>query len=488
MKRWLILGVILATVAVSLNAQTQVRLRLVPSEGGGGGAFSELTATDAERYTYYCDGGYSGSGTVRMTDGSSSDVVTKITAASDGDIVCIPAGSFVWTDIIGVENKDIFILGAGRDVTTIDHDTGNMLFSMAMSQAGKGDWRLSGFTITGTQPGVPFLIASPSYNGVLDSRWRVDHVKMDYDVGGTNIFQISGINYGLIDHITGEIHAANFILLSQFVDADALTAFPVYGDLVGTQPLDLGTDKFVVMEDSTLTFVWDAGNSVWFDSSAGGGRVTLRYNTVTGALIYNHWTRGAEYAAHVMEIYSNTMTGTDADGDDIGWDSYVGQIEAGTGVFYNNRVNGYDENAPSDPYIWFTERRGGGSETNAPLNDCDGSEDWDGNIEASGWPCLGQIGRAPGKSLATIIGGDKQASYSFKLWNNGPEADCLTGGGGCTDTVTVYNNGQNTIIQGTVEGTTHSNGDQDYELLGSTPPMGYTPLAYPHHLQATAWP
>jgi PKD repeat protein len=536
-----------------------------PEEGGGS---DELTWTEAQRYAHYCEGGYTGPGTVRTVAAFTDEgIQAQIDAASDGDIVCMPAGTYTVDASIGITDKNIFMLGEGVGATYVDHTNaavGNT-FAFYISQPTKGDFRISGMTMTGVPQLAFFNISSPAFNGIVGEdgvgaygqRWRIDHMDIDLEVG-THGLIVYGANYGLVDHWTGTIPAVVLVLLAQYVDADFLTPFPVAGDLIATQPLDLGTDKFVVMEDSTMTFTWDGGNAVWFDSSAGGGRVVLRHNNMTGALIYNHWTRGVEYAAQVMEIYSNVLTGTDASGSANGWDSYVGQIEAGTGVVYNNQINGYDENAPSDPYFWLNDRRAGpnsaitsltrsgstatltlpsdhpfqiassghvieivgadqseyeglqtvtnvpsqttleftvagspatpatGSITvylEGPVGDCNGTHAWDGNIEANGWPCLGQIGRAPGKSIAQIMAGDKQPSYSFKFWNNGPEADCLTGGAGCTDNVVVYNGGVNDYIKDTA----HTNGDKDYELLGNTPAAGYTPLAYPHPKQSELW-
>ena len=51
--------------------------------------------------------------TTRPTDGTSSDVQSKINASVDGDIVTIPAGSFTWTSGVSISRKGITLQGAG---------------------------------------------------------------------------------------------------------------------------------------------------------------------------------------------------------------------------------------------------------------------------------------------------------------------------------------------------------------------------------------
>lgn len=52
---------------------------------------------------------------ILATDGSQADVQAKINAAVDGDIVTIPAGTFVWTSSVTISGKAIHLQGAGAD-------------------------------------------------------------------------------------------------------------------------------------------------------------------------------------------------------------------------------------------------------------------------------------------------------------------------------------------------------------------------------------
>ena len=90
-----------------------------PVVGGGGGA------------SYW-------TGTVRSTDGSQADVQAKINAASSGDIVELPVGSFTWTSGITC-GKGILLRGQGsgrvvaRSASSVAVATGSKTFTVNAS-------------------------------------------------------------------------------------------------------------------------------------------------------------------------------------------------------------------------------------------------------------------------------------------------------------------------------------------------------------------
>jgi len=69
------------------------------------------------------------------SNGSSGDVAAKISAASDGDTVTIPAGSFTWSNNVTITGKGIKLQGAGagrivgRSLTSIAIGTGSKVFT-----------------------------------------------------------------------------------------------------------------------------------------------------------------------------------------------------------------------------------------------------------------------------------------------------------------------------------------------------------------------
>lgn len=71
------------------------------------------------------------------SDGSQSDVASKISSAVDGDIVTLPSGSFTWTTGVTISGKGIHIQGAGsgriiaRSTSSVAVGTGTKVFTIA---------------------------------------------------------------------------------------------------------------------------------------------------------------------------------------------------------------------------------------------------------------------------------------------------------------------------------------------------------------------
>jgi hypothetical protein len=198
--------------------------------------------------------------------------------------------------------------------------------------------------------------------------------------------------------------------------------------------------------------------------------VVFRYNTFQG-VVYAHWTRSGEIDGIKYEVYNNVGAG------DAGNQVPI-RLEAGTGVIFNNTISGY-----ANQQFWIDERRGSGQELSAMLLACDGTHFWDGNIESSGWPCLGQIGRAPGYTISSAFSGNHGSAAPLYAWNNGTQSGCASGGS-CTNSVLLTTG--NAILRTT--GNPHSNGDVDYVNNGSTPMPGYTPFTYPYPLTSNGLP
>jgi hypothetical protein len=411
--------------------------------------------------------------TIQAASCSQAHVQTAIATAVDGDTVSIPAGTCTWPGPVGFENKDIAILGAGAGQTILSGE-GNFIFYIGISQANKGAFRLSGMTFQGPVTGAAVMITSSALAAVPVGRWRIDHIHFNFSVTMPSGVHTSGVNYGVVDHST--FHGGGVAIRQ----ANGLSrecwesSFPLNGDFQNSQPLDLGTDKFLVVEDSQ--FLSSNTPAIAYDASAGGGRVVFRRNTVTGGFFYNHWTRGCEVAAQVMEIYQNAFIGNAHYGAAVGA-GYPIRWEAGTGVIWGNTMQGF-RIGPNAPYVILNDRRASRSESSGWLGACDGSKSHDGNAgdpAAPGWPCLGQIGRAPGKTLEQIKAGDKPVSAPVYLWNNGEEATCATGGI-CNDVVKVWGD-----PSAYVKNTPHPNGEIDFSD-NNTPKPGYVPFVYPHPL------
>lgn len=453
--------------------------------------------TGSDDYAFYCQGGYSGSGTVRMTDGTLSSVQAALdAAATDGDIVCVPGGSFDWGTTALNLQKNVLVIGAGISQTTISSSGTNQFF-IYMDGAGEGHWRVSGMKLTGPVTGNVFNITSSAYNGVISDRWRIDHIDLDFQTGQRNGFHIAGVNYGLIDHVTGLWAAGKVLVQASGLSVECTGAFNgtdwagsgPNGNLQNIQGWDIGTDKFVFYEDNDITHLHPSGsNTHLYDSEGGGGKAVIRYSRDVGSTttIYRHWTRDCELIGGVLEVYNNTIIGDDVYGAPAS-QNLVMQIEGGTGVFYNNSLQNYAYGG-NQPYMQMAVRitaTGSSDRGTTSYGACDGTRNWDGNAgdgAAPGWPCVGQVGRLPGRSWAQLTAGSiKEQTAPIYLWNNGVEAGCATGGS-CTDTFAV-----SPSPAAYVTSTAHAvNGEKDYVNSG-TPMPGYSALTYPHPLQSTPW-
>jgi hypothetical protein len=416
-------------------------------------------------------------GIINVASCAQAAVQAAVNNASDGDIVNIPAGSCTWASHVGFENKNITIQGAGIGQTLITREGGDngYIFYAIISNAGKGAFRISGMTLAGNVATSIIYVTSATLAAVTAGKWRVDHIHFNFPTGQRSGVHTAGVNYGLVDHNRFDFRDGVAIRQANGLGRECYdSGFPLSGDLQNQEPLGLGTDRFLFVEDNEFVSN-DNRPVIAYDSSAGGGRLVFRKNTVTGGFFYNHWTRGCEMAAQVMEIYGNTFIGTTAYGApaSIG---YPIRLEAGTGVIFNNAAVNFRIGS-NVPYVILDDRRADKSEVSGWLGGCDGTKSHDGNAgdpAAPGWPCLGQIGRSYGKSLAQIRAGDKPASAPLYLWNNGEDTSCTSGT--CPNTWGVW-----ATPAAYIRNTPHPNGEIDYSD-NNTPMPGYSPFTYPHPL------
>jgi hypothetical protein len=410
---------------------------------------------------------------------SNADVQTQVNAAKDGDTVSIPAGTCTWTGTVSWTNQNISVIGAGVSSTYINAST--RAFNIGISNIAKASWRLSGFTLQGVASSNGLININASSAPTWSYGWRIDHINITYTGSIANDpLTIWGVTYGLIDDVNFSIGGGGtFILVAGYMGAeDGSSISKLLGLYNISLPLDLGTYKAVYIETCTFSNGGSGAYFAAFDSSAGGARVVFRYNT-TGGNVYAHWNRTGEIDGIKYEVYNNTFTGDANNQIPI-------RLEAGTGVIFNNTVS----TSLSIPQIWIDERRGCQDENSAPELMCDGTHNWDGDVESSGWPCLGQIGRAPG--LDPPYSSSSYASSSpLYAWNNGNQTGCSTGGS-CTNSVNLVpltcSSGVDYTLFLRTTGNPHSDGSVDYVNNGTTPMPGYTPYMYPHPLSAPLAP
>lgn len=406
--------------------------------------------------------------TVAASSCSQAHVQSAVDAVANGGTVTVPAGTCTWTANVSWKDKNVKVIGAGKDATIINCGNCFSIQSTAVTSA-FSRWRISGMTLQGAAPGGIVITIWDNYGG-WHYGWRIDNMRFKYPGAGSGygIF-IGGPTYGLIDHNEWQWGNGLAVIVAAQTDSEyPATLSNPQGGYVLSQPLEMGTPKAVYIEDNTFLSTVPGGCAA-YDTSSGGGRAVFRHNTSTGCIYYSHWTRTVEIGGVLHEIYRNTFIGNAA------FNAYPIRLEAGTGAIFDNT------NLMADNVAVLDERRGF-METSAPLGACDGSKSWDGNAgdpAAPGWPCLGQIGRAPGRSIGQIMAGSKQVSAPLYIWNNGRQDGCRNGGS-CDNTlgVSVFGDAQGGAY---VKATPHPNGEVDY-VVGALPKPGYQPFVYPHPL------
>jgi hypothetical protein len=271
---------------------------------------------------------FTGATTVNANSVSQSDIVAAIGSAVDGDIVTIPAGTATWTDTLQV-NKAITLQGAGVGVTIIkDAMQSGQLIRWSLP-AGRPS-RLTGIefqdggrTKEAAAPGGLLRVDGSNTNGAT---FRWDNSKWN-NLNGVPVFDTV---IGVIDHNT-------------FVQDRNQTAIYIYGsswdgrsfgDGSWAAPTDLGSGKFLFIEDNVFTH---SANTIRIVTDAhAGARFVVRHNSIFNANVVNHGTEstGRVRGGRAMEVYKNKFTGTNVN-------RLVGGSRSGVTLFHDNTIGGF---------------------------------------------------------------------------------------------------------------------------------------------------
>lgn len=425
---------------------------------------------------------------VTCTGNITSALQSAISASGAGDIVNISAGSCTTTFLGSFADKPQFtIQGQGQGVTNINVSNDRWL-ELAYNGSNTPLFRITGMSFTGSSCSacIWFRVWANQVK-VWRGGWRIDHITLYYPSNSDDgIIALYGPIWGLIDHVNITTLQEAQIMLSTGTAQDSIS-----GEFGASFPYQPGSSTITYIEDSTFTGLSATGAAIT-DTDYNGGRYVFRHNTTTNGGLFTHWTKGTSWNSVWLEVYNNKFTCTACSGQPPSR-----LMGGGTGLFYNNTLVNYGD--------WLIgEARlsdGGGQQNNVPtFYLCDGTHNWDGNTDAGapGWPCISQVGRDAGKTLAQIQSGDKQPSFPMYVWNNGPQDKCYNpsaGGAACDNSTGVSLSGEATSAH--FKTTAHStsgfgNGDKDYCITASQPSgcgthtLTYTPYTYPHPLQGGA--
>ena len=400
--------------------------------------------------------------TINATSCSQVNVQTAINAATNGDTVSIPAGSCSWSGSVSWTNKNIAVVGAGAGSTVV---TANTAFDVEVTQ-NPASFRITGMTLTGSNANNVIRINSAN-TSTATKGWRIDNIRFNYSGSSAPLFFIAGITWGLIDHCVFDGSGYEISAIYGYLNSEGSGTGIPSGTAYWNRNLNLGTDEAVYFEDITVNFS-SGGSPDIFDLVYGGSAV-LRHSTIKNNYFITHSARGNDRGGMKYEVYNNTFVGNGF--------FRAAQLRSGTGVIFNNTISGYsNNNFDVDNQRSSTET--GCFDIGTPLNACNGSSSYDGNVEANGWPCLDQIGRGAGAPK-------NQPSVPLYTWNNGTTNTCATGGA-CNNTSVVQINGACTSSAGWIKtlgaAGSHSGGIVDYVNNASTPKPGYLPYKYPHPL------
>lgn len=492
-------------------------------------------------FDYGCDGTYgdfeftsffaTDANVVYAASTSQADVQTAINAVGASGIVIVPAGSSTWSGAVtlaggqGGTTPNITLQGNGIGSTNI-----------TSSAAGGAVINSSGnIRVTG----ISFLNgAQIAQNDGL--AFRVDHCIFTAPSWITTILiqgTITGTHpVGLVDHCTFTNSAIAFY--AGFIGG---AGFMQSSNQIWAAPLGLGTNNALFMEDNS--FVSNVDVYMYCFDCNGGSRFVFRHNTIQDMHLNNHGVQSnTNRGARSFEIYNNVSAEVNFRDQA---DAPV-RLRAGTGVVFNNQFNGTwtnngvcldtpranpgDENSEHPPGMAFGATfsnlvfsaaaktiTGGpftvGSDagtigwivgdvlqvTGSASNDqqititgitagvITASGDtlvdesagatvhlhmpWDG---IDGYPALDQpgVGISTGVNTGnTIAKGNTyypQTVIPIYGWNN-------TYNGAATQ-IRVIENPQNSVL---------IQSGRDY-INGTSPPVGYTPYAYPHPLQGVS--
>jgi hypothetical protein len=421
-----------------------------------------------------------GGNSVAAIDCQWQSVVNAINAAFNATpkilLVTVPPGHCTWATqlSVGESGWPVTVQGAGDGQTFIDATSqggtnGNPFIQLQYSA------RLTGFNFT------------CGFMQVIGSEWRVDHNtftcgQADWSSFATAIFpsntnkQAFGVNpltsqlKGLVDnnHFNNQrVIVYRAALGAGSAPPPAAPSLPEeQGSTLYSDPLGLGTDNAVYIEDNVFTA--DNPAAINMMDCQHAGEYVLRFNTINNVYPEAHTARAYARACRKWEIYNNTFTGTAS--------THIFLIRGGTGVFFNNTYTGIFGNPGNTAGVIDNVRSVFSDGVNS-FGLCNGTQPWDGNQNAQGpgWPCLDQIGRGqdatgPFNSSPPPYTPQPQTSDPAYFWNNKINGSDLT---------IFVNDAASAMVlhQG-----------RDYFLSPSTAKPGYTPYTYPHPLQGLPAP
>jgi hypothetical protein len=448
-------------------------------------------------------------GTTRTAASCSySDVSAQVASSADRDVVIIPAGNCTWSTRLVIQ-RGITLTGSGALATVITDGVAksggtSQLISVTTNEPAQV--RITNIWFKGGATGDPYNVGHIAIHGTTKA-FRVDNFKVTSPRSA--FVRVFGHAYGVVDSCQFEALGSSSQILSVTPGGWGGSA---YGDGSWAERLYLGTEKAVYLESCNLTTTTTAyANMAQLVDVLDGGRVVVRFNTISGGMVSSHGTESGQRRRGMrsFEHYHNTMTPGPAQVGDAQF-----YLRGGTGVVFGNTASGSWNHRAN-----FLNFRDSGPYT--PWGQCNGSSGYDGNV-IGGYPCVDQIGRGTSKHLngaatppAQWVGNGSDpayawnntgGTYSFSQYANSKNiannrdfyhdqsASC-TAGGACTSGVGSGTSLPTSCTAGVAFWKTNDGGNwnttndvsNDGRLYKCTAPntwtAWYTPYIYPHPLR-----
>jgi hypothetical protein len=419
-----------------------------------------------------------GSSTIPF-DGTQSDLAAKHGAATTGDTLIAPVGTFPWVGISSI-TKGITLMGAGIGQTIIidarvgSGATRNVISIYIPSGAVT---RVSGFTVQGdgaqTMVNDGFIILDGC--STTTANYRIDHNRF-VDLRNDSI-RAQGCVFGVVDHnvldssLSGIFMSANNLSWPR----DGETCSGYLGDGSWHADLTPGLIRAHYLENNEINGPITNSTAYSVVDSNNGARTVVRYNTLMRAAIASHGTDGSNRlrGSRWIESYENDITLENArPGLEFGAD-WAAWYRGGSGVFHTNRIT-VNRSMGFNWLVKHANRRDTFTD-GAPWFLCDGNvtHTWDGNTAGqTGYRCLDQ----PGAGTAVD-------------WNEDPAP--TTAAGNILEPIYVWNNAVNGVAEncGNFGCVSDNHVVEGRDIISGTARPGYTVTTLPNgHVTAYTYP
>jgi hypothetical protein len=384
--------------------------------------------------------------TINAASCNASDVQSALNSvAADGTTVVIPSGTCLWSSGV-VYNQTYSTVVQGQSTTTgtcapggscsatdstiiqdnINHNSGDPATFQAITAPGKS-FRLTGITLQWASNN-----SSTSYNGLIRINGSSQAVRIDHN----HFYQLSLIHiipggwlYGVIDHNLFEFGNASEMGVKPEDPGWNGVSESGPGDASWADSSHFGSNRFMFIENNTFQMAAGSTNHGFAFDCIAGGRFVFRYNVVGyHVATQTHGVSGSssngdnERPCRAHEEYGNTFTyDTSPNGSDTNtYFSFLEDNEAGSGLFWNNTVTGFQtierEDTVRTNNITYPQvpTPNGWGYCGSPL----GPSTWDGNTNSTGYPCLDQVGRGQGDMLTGAFPNKLDSVTGTITWPN----------------------------------------------------------------------